>query len=117
MWKILTKTEALNYINTLDDSVVVEITKKQLKNIRTTLQVRYYFGVVVKIIWDFHWLVPIAVNEMLKTTFWVETFTDLDTKEFIFVMDSIRDMWKEKYWVIIPKPSGWAEEMSLFNNN
>jgi len=42
---------------------------------------------------------------MLKVTFSVETFTDLDTKEFVFVIDTIIELWKTKYNVIIPKPN------------
>jgi len=44
------KQKALEYIESLQDNDLVEITKKQEKSIRSSCQNRYYFGVVLKYI-------------------------------------------------------------------
>ena len=75
------------------------------KKYRSYEQVKYYWGVIVEIIGDFHWYNPIETNEILKIIFKKESFTDLSTKEFENVMDIIRKLWKEKYTVTIPKPN------------
>lgn len=116
MWKILTKQEAIEYIQTLKEDVILDITQKQKQKLRTYAMVKYYWAVVVDIIADFHWYHPVECNEMLKTLFKVTTFTDLSTKEFKFVIESIIDMWSTKYWVNIPTPINSQMEKSLFES-
>lgn len=95
------------------DTWVFEIKQKKSEVARSQLQVRYYWGVVVKIISDYHWYSPIETNEMLKITFWKTTFTDLSSKEFMEIINIIRDLWKNKYNVIIPLPQDTLEYRSL----
>jgi hypothetical protein len=48
------KTQAIEYINKLDDDSIIEVTKKQKKSIRSKLQNDYYWGCVVDIISNHH---------------------------------------------------------------
>jgi hypothetical protein len=56
---------------------------------------------------------PIEVNEMLKTLFKRDTFTNLDKKEFKEIIEIVILLWKEKYEVVIPLPSELEELRSL----
>lgn len=88
-----------------NNDALYEIKKKQIKTIRSYAQNRYYFWVVIKTISDFHWYTPVESHELIKTTFWIETTTDLTTDEFSFMCNSIRDMWLQTYWCYIPTPN------------
>jgi len=50
---------------------------------------------------------------MLKATFGVNTFTNLDTKEFKELIENIIDIWKVKYNVKIPLPNETKDFESL----
>lgn len=113
MWKILEKNKAIDYIQWLKNDTVVEVTKKTEKSVRTYRQIKYYFWVVIAIISDFHWYNAIEANEMVKLTFKRESFTDLETKEFENIMEIIRQLWMNKYWVKIPKPNEEKEIESI----
>lgn len=102
---IYTKQKALEYIESLNDDDMVEVTKKQTKSIRSNAQNRYWHWIICKTISDWSWDNTIAVHYMLKTMFNLETTTDLSTDEFAFMCKSIIDLFKEKYGVIIPTPS------------
>ena len=112
---IKTREEAIEYLTWADDGLY-EVIKKQDKSIRSQAQVRYYWKVVVGIIWDFHWLTPIETNESLKLLFKKDTFTDLDTVEFKFVIESIIEMWAMKYQVRIPTPENAESDNSLYKS-
>ena len=111
IWK---KEDIIKYLEWKD--WIFEITKKQEKNIRSLRQNKYFFWVIVKIISDYHWFTTCECYELLKASFGVSTFTNLDTWEFKFLIDSIIDIWKTKYWVIIPLPNDILDETSLFNS-
>lgn len=110
------KEKILEFLFNKDNDSIFEIKLKRYT--RSQLQVKYYWWVIVDIIWDFHWYDPVETNEMLKTTFWVDTFTNLDTKEFKELIENIITIWKNKYWVKIPLPNGDDQSLfkSLFNN-
>ena len=101
---ILTKQKALNYIESLKDEDIVEITKKQEKTIRSLAQNRYWHWIVVKTISDWSWDDVISVHYMLKTMFNLETTTNLSTDEFAFMCKSVINLFLKKYWVRIPLP-------------
>jgi len=113
---IKTREEAILYLMDQKGDDLYNIIKRQEKNIRSLAQLKYYWWVVVSIIWDFHWLTPIETNESLKLLFKKDTFTDLDTAEFKFVIESIIEMWATKYQVKIPAPSNAEENNSLYMN-
>jgi len=113
---IWNKLECIKYINTLKDDAIVEVKQKQKKSIRSLAQNRYFWGYVVDIIADFHWLTPIATYEMIKNLFKVTTFTDISTKEFSFVMETIIELWKKEYWVRIPLPHDSWMDKSLYES-
>lgn len=107
------KTQAIEYINKLDDDSIIEVTKKQTKSIRSTLQNNYYWGIVVDIISNHHWMTAIETHLAIKKTFWVETTTDLSTSEFKYLMELIQELWKTKFGVIIPSPSSVEDLKNL----
>ena len=102
---IYTKQKALEYIESLNEEDLIEVTKKQTKSIRSLSQNKYRHAVICKTISDWSWDNTIAVHYMLKTMFNLETTTDLSTDEFAFMCKAIIDLFKEKYGVIIPTPS------------
>ena len=102
---IWNKQKALEYISKLKDESIIEVTEKQEKSIRSLAQNKYYFGVIVKMIWDYHWYTPVETHELLKLTCWLETTVWLSTDEFSFLCNIIRDLWKTKYDFYIPKPN------------
>ena len=107
------KQQILSFLQGKDESDIFEISKKQEKSLRSSLQLKYYWGVIIDIIWDFHWYSPLETNEMLKATFGVNTFTNLDTKEFKELIENIIDIWKVKYNVKIPLPNETKDFESL----
>lgn len=111
-----TKQQVDTYLEKDKEWDIYEIKRKNKKTVRTLSQVKYYWGVIVKIISEHHWYTPIETNEMLKVTFAVDTFTNLDTKEFVFVIDTIIELWKTKYNVIIPLPNDIEWDNSLYNS-
>jgi hypothetical protein len=110
---IWTKIQVLDYISKLKDDDIIEVTKKQTKTIRSTLQNNYYWGIVVDIISNHHWMTAIETHLAIKKTFWVETTTDLSTSEFKYLMELIQELWKTKFWVVIPSPSSVEELKNL----
>lgn len=113
---IRTKLEILEYLQDKEDNEFFEISAKKDKTIRSYAQVKYYWSVIVDIIWKNHWMTPIDTNESLKLLFKQETFTWLDTSEFKFVCESIIEMWETKYWVKIPLPRDLKDELSLYTS-
>ena len=107
------KTQAIEYINKLDDDSIIEVTKKQKKSIRSKLQNDYYWGCVVDIISNHHWMTAIETHLAIKKTFWVETTTDLSTSEFKSLMELIQELWKTKFEVVIPNPSSVEDLKNL----
>ena len=110
---IWTKTQVLDYISKLKDDDIIEVTKKQTKSIRSTLQNNYYWWCVVDIISNHHWMTAIETHLAIKKTFWVETTTDLSTSEFKYLMELIQELWKTKFDVTIPSPSSVEELKNL----
>lgn len=108
-----TKTQILEYLEDKQDDDVFEIIKKKEKSLRSLAQNKYYFGVLVKEIGNFHWYLPVETHELIKLTVWVETTTDLDTSEFKFMCEMIRDLWNTKFWVYIPAPNEIEELRSI----
>ena len=113
---IWTKEQVEEYISKWKEEDIYECKKKQQKTLRTYAMVKYYWAVIVKIIWDFHWMKPIDTNESLKLLFDKETFTDLDIQEFKFVMETIIELWEKDYKVIIPLPSNTWDNESLYKS-
>lgn len=111
---IKTKLEILEYLQDKENSDFFDISAKKDKTIRSYAQVKYYWSVIVDIIWNYHWMTPIDTNESLKLLFKQETFTELDTSEFKFVCESIIEMWQVKYSVKIPLPRDLKDEQSLY---
>ena len=110
---IWNKTQAIEYINKLDDDSIIEVTKKQKKSIRSLAQNRYWHSVICKTISDWSWDSTIWVHYMLKQMFKLETTTDLSTDEFAFMCKTIIELFKTNYWVIIPTPSSVEDLRSL----
>lgn len=113
------KEKVLNYLEKDKEWDIYEIKRKQKKSIRTLQQNNYYWGVVVPIISQFHGYFEVETHELIKSIFKLETTTWLDTAEFKWLIDQIREIWETKYEVTIPLPEGWLEEQSLmdsFNN-
>lgn len=113
---IWTKKDLIPKLEEAKDNDIFELVKKREKSIRSLAQLRYYWWVVVDIIWDFHWLTPIETNESLKLLFKEDTFTELDTAEFKYVIETIIEMWKTKYQVEIPTPSNTWDNESLYES-
>jgi len=99
-----TKQQILTYLEKDKDGDIYECTRKQKKTVRSLAQNNYYFWVIINIISDFHGFTPIETHKLLKLTFKIDTTTWLSTKDFKWLIDSIIDMWKVTYWVIIPLP-------------
>ena len=110
---IWNKTQVLDYISKLKDDDIIEVTKKQTKTIRSTLQNNYYWWCVVDIISNHHWMTAIETHLAIKKTFWVETTTDLSTSEFKYLMELIQELWKTKFGVTIPSPSNVEDLQNL----
>lgn len=103
----------IEFLSKQDEDTLFELTKKQEKSLRTYSQVKYYFGVIVKMISEEHGYNPIETHELLKLTCWLETTTWLSTDEFSFLCNLIRDLWKEKFDFYIPAPNEVEELKSL----
>jgi len=82
-----------------------ELKKIKKNSLRTYRQVRYYFWVLIKIVSDFTWDMPLEINEQNKLMFNKSTFTDLDTKEFEMYMSLLRQLYHHHYGLRIPKPN------------
>ncbi len=92
---------------------IFEVKQKREKTLRSLAQNKYYFWVVVKIISDFHWHTPVETHELIKLMMQIETTTDLSTKDFMFLIGTIRDIWNTKFWVYIPSPNEVEELQAL----
>ena len=110
------KMELITFLQNQTEEQIFQIKKIREKNIRSTGQLKYYRKVVVWIIGDYHWLSPIETNESIKLIFKQESFTDLDTSEFKFVIETIIDLRKTKYWVNIPTPKNAEDDSSLYKS-
>ncbi len=92
---------------------IFEVKQKRDSTLRSIAQNKYYFWVVIRIISDFHGQTPVETHELIKLMFKIETTTDLSTKDFMFLIDSIRDIWNTKFWVYIPAPNEVEELQAL----
>ena len=110
---IKTKSQILKYLEDKQEDEIFEIKKKHPKSLRSIAQNKYYFGVIIKEISNFHWYTPIETHELVKQTLWIKTTTDLEKDEFKFMIDMIRDLWKNTYNVYIPAPNEIEELKSL----
>lgn len=108
-----TKQQIIDFLSKQDKESIFEITKKQGKSIRSNLQNKYYWGCVIDIISNHHWMTAIEAHLAIKQTFWVETTTDLSTSEFKFLMETIQELWMTKFWVVIPKPTDLEDLKNL----
>lgn len=107
------KKDIQEYLDKQNLDTLFEITKKQEKSLRSIAQNKYYFWVIVKMIWDYHWYTPVETHELLKLTVWLDTTTWLSTDEFSFLCNMIRDLWKEKFDFYIPAPNELEELRSI----
>lgn len=110
---IKTKTQILEYLFDKEDDSLFEIIERQEKSLRSIAQNKYYFWVIVKMISDYHWYSPVETHELLKLTLNIQTTTDLDTKDFKFICELIRDLWNTKFSFYIPKPNELEELRTL----
>ena len=101
---IWNKQKALEYIKSLKDEAIIEVTEKQEKTIRSLAQNRYWHSVIVKTISNWWWDDVISVHYNLKEMFNLETTTNLSTDEFAFMCKSVINLFLKKYWVRIPLP-------------
>jgi|AntAceMinimDraft_18_1070375.scaffolds.fasta_scaffold178668_2 hypothetical protein len=95
---------------------IFEISKKREKTIRSKAQNKFYFWIVIKIIWDFHGYSPVETHNLIKGTFKLKTTTDLSKSEFKYMIEIIQDLWKTKYNCIIPNPSDLTDDISLYKS-
>lgn len=107
---MLTKKEILEILKDKEDSDLFDFKEVTDKKIRTYRQVKYYWGVMIRLVSEKTWDSPLEVNENNKILFKKETFTDLDTKEFEIYMGLIREYYKHHlsnsdYIFNIPKPN------------
>jgi len=61
-----TKKDILEWLQDKKEEDIFEITKKQEKSLLSRAQQKYYFGVIVKIISDFHWYTSVETHELIK---------------------------------------------------
>ena len=99
-----TKEKVLEYLEK-DNDDIYEIKRKSPKSLRSIAQNRYYHGVIIQEISNFHGYTPVETHELIKATVWIETTTWLDTWEFKFMCELIRDTWNTKFGVYIPAPN------------
>ena len=109
-----TKQQILSFLQDKDESDIFEIVKKQEKSLRSLAQNKFYWSIVIDIIWNFHWFTPVETHLMLKKTFNIDTTTELTTSEFKTLIEMIQDVWVNKFNVIIPNPSDLKDEESLY---
>lgn len=110
---IWTKEQIIDKLKEAKEDDIFELTKKREKSIRSIAQNKYYFGVVISEISNYHWYTPVETHELIKITVWVETTTNLSTSEFKFMCEMIIDLWKTKFDVVIPKPNEVQELVNL----
>jgi hypothetical protein len=108
------KDEVIKWLDKKD--WIFEIKEVKEKDIRSKAQNRFYWGYLIPIICDYHWYSEAETHELIKAMFSLETTTDLSTDEFVFMIKSIQDLWKTKFWVVIPDPKDIMEEQSLFKS-
>lgn len=98
------KEQIIEWLSDKKDDVIFEISQKREKTSRSLAQNRYYF-LILDIISDFHWNSQMEQHEIIKMYFKLETTTNLDTGEFTFLIQSIRDLRKTKFGLYIPLPN------------
>ena len=113
---IKTKQEILKYLEKKEDDEIFDITKKQIKTIRSLALNKYWWSVVIDIVSDFMWEAPISAHIALKSLFKLDTSTDLSNEEFIFLIKSTIALFEETYSVKIPLPENRAENESLIKS-
>ncbi len=101
----ITKKQLLEKIKEDPDDMVYNWSKIQGKSLRTYKQVKYYWGVLINIVSNFTWDMPLEVNNQNKILFWKTTFTDLDPKEFETAMSWLRQFYHFHLGLNIPKPN------------
>ena len=106
----------IEFLSKQGENSLFELTKKQEKSLRSLAQNKFYWGIVIDIIWNFHWFTPVETHLMLKKTFNIETTTELSTSEFKTLIEMIQDIWKNKFNVIIPNPRDLKDEENLFKH-
>jgi len=102
---IKTKKEILEILDNYKDDDLFEFSKVREKTLRSKFQNKYYFWVIIKMIWKQHGYSPVETHNLIKLTVWIETTTDLSKWEFKFMIDLIRDLWQTKYEFYIPLPN------------
>jgi len=108
---IWTKNSVIEYISKWNENDIYECIKKQKKSVRTLAQNSYYWWVIIPIISEHHWYFQVETHVLIKSIFKLKTTTWLNTSEFKWFINQIREIWETKYWVIIPKP----EDKNLLN--
>jgi len=98
------KQQIIDWLQGKKDDVIFELTQKREKTSRSLAQNRYYF-LLLDIIADFHGNSVLEQHELIKMYFKLETTTNLEIDEFTFLIESIRDLWKTKFDVYLPKPN------------
>lgn len=105
---IWNKQKALEYIESLSDEDIIEVTKKQKKTLRSLAQNKYYFWVLLNYICEFIWISHkfeiLEQHKQIKDYFWLETTTDLSTSEFKAMCEEIRAWYLENRGLYIPLP-------------
>ena len=110
---ILNKAKILDFIITAEWELF-DIKEVKEKNLLSRAQQKFYWWVVVDIISNYHGITPLETHLAIKTTFNLETTTDLSKKEFKDLIELIQELWKSKFNVEIPSPSDIKGEESLF---
>ena len=101
----LTKKELLEKIKNDSDDVIYSWSKIEWKKARTYKQVKYYWWVIVQLVSNFTWEMPLEVNNQNKILFWKTTFTDLEPSEFETAMSWLRQFYNFHLGLNIPKPN------------
>ena len=113
---IWNKEELIVELSKWKDWDIYELKKKQIKTIRSLAQNDYRWSVVIMIISDWSWDSTLSTHYGLKKMFKLDTTTDLSTWDFKFLIESVRDMFRQEYNVIIPLPRDIAWEDSLYKS-
>jgi len=101
----LTKKQLLEKIKNDPDDTVYDNKKITWRKLRSYQQIKYYFWVLIDIVSNHTWYLPLEVNEQNKLLFKKETFTDLDTTEFETAMSWLRQFYNFHLGLNIPKPN------------
>ena len=113
---IWNKKQVQEYLEKDKEWDLYECTKKRAKSIRSLAMNNYRWAVPCKIVADFMWENEISAHMALKTMFGIETTTNLDNDEFIFLIKSTIALFNEKYNLRIPLPENKSENERLLES-